>query len=106
GHRDPGTRYHPDVPVGDPGVRRRPGAGASGAPAPGRGDGVSVALAPATARRTARALLELTKPRIASLVVLTGVPALLMAANGLPAPRIFFGAIVGTVLAAGSAACF
>ena len=67
---------------------------------------MSVALAPATARRTARALLELTKPRIASLVVLTGVPALLMAANGLPAPHIFFGAIVGTVLAAGSAACF
>ena len=67
---------------------------------------MSVALAPATARRTARALLELTKPRIASLVVLTGVPALLMAANGLPSPRVFFGAIVGTVLAAGSAACF
>lgn len=67
---------------------------------------MSVALAPATARRTARALLELTKPRIASLVVLTGVPALLMAANGLPSPRVFFGAVVGTVLAAGSAACF
>lgn len=67
---------------------------------------MSVALAPTTARRTASALLELTKPRIASLVVLTGVPALLMAANGLPAPHIFFGAIVGTVLAAGSAASF
>ena len=67
---------------------------------------MSVALAPATARRTARALLELTKPRIASLVVLTGVPALLMAAGGMPAPRIFFGAVIGTVLAAGSAASF
>jgi protoheme IX farnesyltransferase len=67
---------------------------------------MSVALAPAVARRTARALLELTKPRIASLVVLTGVPALLMAAGGVPSPRVFFGAIVGTVLAAGSAACF
>ena len=67
---------------------------------------MSVALAPATARRTARALLELTKPRIASLVVLTGVPALLMAANGMPAPRVFFGAVIGTVLAAGSAASF
>jgi len=67
---------------------------------------VSVALAPTTARRTAGALLELTKPRIASLVVLTGVPALLIAAGGIPAPRIFFGAVVGTVLAAGAAACF
>jgi len=67
---------------------------------------VSVALAPAGARRTALALLELTKPRIASLVVLTGVPALLMAANGLPPAGVFLGAMVGTVLAAGSAACF
>jgi len=67
---------------------------------------VSVALAPAGARRTALALLELTKPRIASLVVVTGVPALLMAGNGFPSPGVFFGAMVGTVLAAGSAACF
>ncbi len=67
---------------------------------------MSVALAPAGARRTALALLELTKPRIASLVVLTGVPALLMAAGGFPPPGVFFGAVVGTVLAAGSAACF
>lgn len=67
---------------------------------------MSVALAPASARRTALALLELTKPRIASLVVVTGVPALLMAAHGLPSARVFFGAVIGTVLAAGSAACF
>jgi protoheme IX farnesyltransferase len=67
---------------------------------------MSVALAPAEARRKALALLELTKPRIASLVVLTGVPALLMAAQGLPSAQVFFGAVVGTVLAAGSAACF
>ena len=67
---------------------------------------MSVALAPAGARRTALALLELTKPRIASLVVLTGVPALLMAAGGMPPAGVFFGAVVGTVLAAGSAASF
>jgi protoheme IX farnesyltransferase len=67
---------------------------------------VSVALAPVRARRLALAWLELTKPRIATLVVITGVPALLLAADGMPAPRIFWGALLGTLLAAGSAASF
>ncbi len=67
---------------------------------------MSVALAPTGARRRALAYLELTKPRIALLVMVTGVPALLLAAGGLPAPRLFWGTLAGTVLAAASAASF
>uniref|UniRef100_A0A832I4M1 Protoheme IX farnesyltransferase n=1 Tax=Eiseniibacteriota bacterium TaxID=2212470 RepID=A0A832I4M1_UNCEI len=67
---------------------------------------MSVALQPVGARRIALACLELTKPRIATLVVITGVPALLLAADGLPPARIFWGALLGTLFAAGSAASF
>ncbi len=56
--------------------------------------------------RLARAYLELTKPRIVLLVLLTGVPALLIAARGLPAATTALGAILGTALAAASAAAF
>jgi len=67
---------------------------------------MSVAMEGLKARRLALAYLELTKPRIVSLVILTGVPALLMAARGLPPPAVFWGALVGTALAAASAASF
>ena len=67
---------------------------------------MSVALAPAGARRRALAYLELTKPRIAMLVMMTGVPALLLAARGFPAPGQFWGTLGGTVLAAAAAASF
>jgi protoheme IX farnesyltransferase len=52
------------------------------------------------------AWVELTKPTIVMLVVLTGVPALLIAAGGFPSPRIFWGGLFGTVFGAASAACF
>ena len=52
------------------------------------------------------AWLELTKPRIVSLVLFTGVPALLLAAHGWPAPRLAWGALAGIALAAASAASF
>jgi len=67
---------------------------------------MSVALAPAGTRGLAGAWLELTKPRIISLVVITGVPALLLAAGGMPPARVFWGALIGTLLAAASAASF
>ena len=67
---------------------------------------MSVALAPATARRRALAYLELTKPRISLLVMVTAIPALLLAAGGFPDPVRFWGALVGIVMAAGSAASF
>jgi protoheme IX farnesyltransferase len=67
---------------------------------------VSVALAPTGARRRVLAYLELTKPRISLLVTVTAVPSLLLAAGGFPDPIRFWGTLLGTVLAAGSAASF
>lgn len=67
---------------------------------------MSVALQGVGARRLASAYLELAKPRIVSLVLFTGLPALLMAANGMPEARVFWGALAGIALAAGSAASF
>jgi protoheme IX farnesyltransferase len=67
---------------------------------------MSVAIARPDARKVALAYLELTKPRIVMLVLLTGIPALLMAARGWPDGRIALGAILGTALAAASAAAF
>ena len=66
---------------------------------------VTPALA-APGARSARAWLELTKPRIVSLVLFTGLPALLLAAQGFPGPRVFWGALAGIALAAASAASF
>ncbi len=57
-------------------------------------------------KRLALAYLELTKPRIIMLVVMTGVPALLMAARGFPAPALFWGTLAGIMFAAASAASF
>ena len=67
---------------------------------------MNVVLARLGARRAALACLELTKPRITLLVVITAIPALLLAAQGMPSPRVFWGALVGTLLASASAACF
>ncbi len=65
-----------------------------------------VAVRPPAALRVARAWLDLTKPRIAALIVMTGVPALLMAAQGMPPARALWGALLGTALASGSGASF
>ena len=59
-----------------------------------------------TALQVVLAYLELTKPRIVLLVLFTGVPALLMAADGFPGAPRFFGTLAGIALAAASAACF
>jgi protoheme IX farnesyltransferase len=56
--------------------------------------------------RVAGAYLELTKPRIVLLILMTGVPALLMAGNGWPEARIFWAALLGIALAAGSGSAF
>ena len=50
--------------------------------------------------------LELTKPRIVMLVIITGIPALLMARSGYPGNGVFWGTLAGIALAAASAACF
>ena len=56
--------------------------------------------------RVVSALYELTKPNITMLVLLTGVPALLMASPGLPDAWLFFGTCAGIVFASASAASF
>ena len=67
---------------------------------------MSVAIPNIGAGRRLRAYIELTKPRISLLVVMTAVPALLLAARGFPGARVFFGTLLGTVLASASAASF
>jgi len=97
--RDPGPDGHDHLAGGEgrSALARAPGGG---------GGAMSLAMPQVTVRRQALAYLELTKPRIVSLVVLTGVPALLIAAHGFPPARVFFGTLLGTVLAAASAASF
>ena len=50
--------------------------------------------------------VEFTKPRIVMLVLVTGLPALLIAARGMPGARVALAGLIGTALAAMSAACF
>jgi protoheme IX farnesyltransferase len=72
-----------------------------------RGARVTVAPGvPVTPRGGFAAWLELTKPRIVLLVLFTGVPALLLAAQGWPAPMLFWGTVAGITLSAASAASF
>ena len=65
----------------------------------------AVAERPSLAK-LASAYLELTKPRIVLLILMTGVPALLMAARGWPGARTFWVAMLGTALAAASGSAF
>ena len=75
-----------------------------GALAPGPGGGAATTRP--DARGLASAWLELTKPRIVLLVIFTGLPALLMAGPGIPAPGLAAAALLGIALAAASAASF
>jgi heme o synthase len=52
---------------------------------------------------TARAYFALTKPRIIELLLVTTLPALILAADGLPSARVVVATLVGGALAAGSA---
>jgi heme o synthase len=69
--------------------------------------GTASTLPDATRRRPARAvarsLFALTKPRIIELLLVTTVPAMLLAQRGLPPARIFLITLAGGALAAGSA---
>jgi protoheme IX farnesyltransferase len=65
----------------------------------------SVAMAP-TWRDVVNGYYQLTKPAIVMLVVLTGLPAILIASGGLAGIGLSAAALVGTALAAGSAAVF
>jgi protoheme IX farnesyltransferase len=52
------------------------------------------------------AYVELMKPRIVVLVLVTGLPALLLAKRGMPNPVLALTTLLGIALAAASAACF
>jgi protoheme IX farnesyltransferase len=54
-------------------------------------------------RDTVTAYYRLTKPRIVLLLLITTVPAMLLAARGLPSPLLILATLVGGALAAGSA---
>jgi heme o synthase len=71
---------------------------------------VSVAADTARAGRGARgrkavllAYLALTKPRIIELLLVTTVPAMMLAARGIPSPWLVFATLFGGTMAAGSA---
>jgi heme o synthase len=69
--------------------------------------GVAVASGPVRGNRPARQLLgayvALTKPRIIELLLVTTVPAMILARHGLPSPWLILATLVGGSLAAGSA---
>jgi protoheme IX farnesyltransferase len=67
---------------------------------------MTIAIDRARASRVALGYLELTKPRIAALVVFTGVPSLLMAAGDWPSTGVAAATLSGIALAAAAAACF
>ncbi len=54
-------------------------------------------------RHRIRAYVELTKPRIIELLLVTTVPVMLLAARGLPSPLVVVATLAGGSLAAGSA---
>jgi len=56
-----------------------------------------------TLRQTAAAYLSLTKPRIISLLLITTIPAMVLAAEGWPSTWLVIATVVGGTLAAGGA---
>jgi protoheme IX farnesyltransferase len=63
----------------------------------------SAAPARRTARDSVRAYIALTKPRIIELLLVTTVPAMVLAQRGIPSLGLIFWTLVGGSLAAGSA---
>ncbi len=76
----------------------------------GRGVGRSVADAPQrspqSGRETLAAYIALTKPRIVELLLITTVPAMLLAAQGFPSLMLIAATLVGGTLSAASANVF
>ena len=56
-----------------------------------------------TLAHTLRSYVELTKPRVLVLVIFTGLPALILAGGGWPAPGFALATLLGISLAAGAA---
>jgi heme o synthase len=58
---------------------------------------------PRSLRETTMAYVRLTKPRIIVLLLITTVPAMMLAARGMPSPWLVLATLVGGTIAAGSA---
>jgi len=56
-----------------------------------------------TVKDSVRAYVALTKPRIVELLLVTTVPAMVLAQRGIPSPALIFWTLLGGTLAAGSA---
>lgn len=69
----------------------------------GGGREAAETIGPRTAGDTVRAYVALTKPRIIELLLVTTVPAMIMAAHGIPPLGLILATLVGGSLAAGSA---
>jgi heme o synthase len=77
--------------------------GAAPEPAPISGAQVDAAVAPRTFSATVHAYIALTKPRIITLLLITTVPAMILASSGMPSLGLILATLVGGTLAAGSA---
>jgi protoheme IX farnesyltransferase len=62
--------------------------------------------APRSFGRTLRAYVALTKPRVLELLLVTTVPVMILAQNGMPNPWLVLATVIGGSLSAGSAAAF
>jgi protoheme IX farnesyltransferase len=73
------------------------------APAGGEPEGSTEPAGNASWRDTITAFVRLTKPRIIVLLLITTVPAMILAAQGMPPIGLMFATLVGGTIAAGSA---
>jgi protoheme IX farnesyltransferase len=69
----------------------------------GNSPAVATTIGPASVRDRVRAYVSLTKPRIVELLLITTVPAMLLAAGGVPSLSLIAVVLVGGSLAAGAA---
>ena len=67
---------------------------------------VDASAAPRSLGRSVRAYVALTKPRVLELLLVTTVPVMILAQNGLPNLWLVLATVVGGSLSAGSAAAF
>jgi heme o synthase len=84
-------------------TRLRPWAVAAGVPGSEHDTDESTEGERPSLRDTVTAYYRLTKPRIVLLLLITTVPAMLLAARGLPSPWLILATLVGGAAAAGSA---
>src|SRR6478735_5689763 len=66
----------------------------------------TAATVPHSLGRTIRAYITLTKPRVLELLLVTTVPVMILAQNGLPDLWLVLATVIGGSLSAGSAAAF